>query len=154
MILKRKVCLVAFGGILFFMIAIHTIQKGNILPAYIAASMGSTERMAVAPTSRTPTTMPTTTATTARRVHTCSCPTCVADSGTSEWFDQHFDPKQQPYLISKENNVDPDSLKWWTVRLLTRVLACICGRGMLQQLQHCCFLPVLCGAVCHCLEQV
>lgn len=117
MILKRKVCLGAlFGAIVFFMIATHTIQKGAILPAYIVASVGSTERTAVAPTSRTPTNPPTTTATTPGRVPTCSCPTCVADSGTSEWFDQHFDPKQQPYLLSEENNVDPDALKWWMVR--------------------------------------
>lgn len=114
MILRRKVCLGALlGGILFFMIATHTIQKGAILPAYIAASIGSTERMAEVPTTRTPTTTATTTATTPSQVHTCNCPTCLADSGMSEWFDQHFDPKQQPYLISEENNLDPDSLKWW-----------------------------------------
>lgn len=148
MILRRKVCLGALlGGILFFMIATHTIQKGAILPAYIAASIGSTERMAEVPTTRTPTTTATTTATTASQVHTCSCPTCLADSGTSEWFDQHFDPKQQPYLISEENNLDPDSLKWWMVRHPCRLCSYTCWLvyvlGTFQQLPDCNLLIML-----------
>ncbi|XP_076123645.1 ST3 beta-galactoside alpha-2,3-sialyltransferase 8 [Alosa pseudoharengus] len=117
MILKKKAYLVALlCGILFFMILTHTIQKGTILPGYMVAFTGTTERMAAA-TSRTPTPPPTTTKTTITttpgRAHTCSCPTCVADPGVSKWFDQHFDPKQQPYLIKGENQMDSDSLKWW-----------------------------------------
>ncbi|XP_066527427.1 ST3 beta-galactoside alpha-2,3-sialyltransferase 8 [Hoplias malabaricus] len=107
MLLKKKLCIVAlFCGILFFMFATHAIQKNNILSISVEA--------------------PYTTAGLVTKNHTvsqlvvksvlqgsCGCPTCVADRGISEWFDQRYDHKQQPYLTKDGNEIDRLALKWW-----------------------------------------
>ncbi|XP_036956072.1 ST3 beta-galactoside alpha-2,3-sialyltransferase 8 [Acanthopagrus latus] len=44
----------------------------------------------------------------------CGCvESCISDVGSSEWFGQRYDPKQQPILRDSNNNFDPDALKWW-----------------------------------------
>ncbi|RXN19866.1 CMP-N-acetylneuraminate-beta-galactosamide-alpha-2,3-sialyltransferase 2-like protein [Labeo rohita] len=43
----------------------------------------------------------------------CRCPSCVADTGASKWFDQRYDKKQQPYLTGRNEDIDAPSLKWW-----------------------------------------
>ncbi|KAL2091334.1 hypothetical protein ACEWY4_013597 [Coilia grayii] len=122
MMMRKKLCLCALAcGILFFMIATHTIQKGALLPIYMVSS--ATTEHVPALTSRMPAPHPTTTTTTTpttptptpapTRGKTCSCTTCVADAMKSEWFDLHFDPKQQPYLIDGDNKIDSNTLKWW-----------------------------------------
>ncbi|MCI4390184.1 hypothetical protein PGIGA_G00119620 [Pangasianodon gigas] len=107
MLLKKKLCIGAvFCGVLFFMIASHTIQKNSILPEMDEAAHS---------TARTLTKKQTQTKTVTERSHLrlCSCPTCITDPGISEWFNQRFDYKQQPYLSAEENQIDPVSLKWW-----------------------------------------
>lgn len=49
----------------------------------------------------------------AKRGRFCSCETCIADTGESEWFDKHYDHQQQPYFTGSEIDIDPVSLKWW-----------------------------------------
>ncbi|XP_053508873.1 ST3 beta-galactoside alpha-2,3-sialyltransferase 8 [Ictalurus furcatus] len=106
MLLKKKLCIGAlFCGVLFFMIASHSIQnsfKRDMLDA--AHSTAKTLR-------KTQTQTKTVTETSQHR--SCSCTTCIKDSGVSEWFKQRFDYKQEPYLTAEENQIDPDSLKWW-----------------------------------------
>ncbi|KAG7319075.1 hypothetical protein KOW79_017549 [Hemibagrus wyckioides] len=100
MLLKKKLCIAAlFGGILFFMIASHTIQKNSLeMDMSVHSSTRVTQTKTVTDTS----------------LHrSCGCSTCIKDPGVSEWFDQRFDFKQQPYLIDEENQIDPVSLKWW-----------------------------------------
>lgn len=108
MLLKKKLCIGAlFCGVLFFMIASHSIQnsfKRDMLDA--AHSTAKTLR-------KTQTQTKTVTETSQHR--SCSCTTCIKDSGVSEWFKQRFDYKQEPYLTAEENQIDPDSLKWWLV---------------------------------------
>lgn len=44
----------------------------------------------------------------------CGCSdSCISDLSDSEWFSEHYDPKQQPVLLGDNNNFDPDALKWW-----------------------------------------
>ncbi|KAJ8412155.1 hypothetical protein AAFF_G00144220 [Aldrovandia affinis] len=108
---KRKVCLCALlCGILFLMIATHTIQKSSLLPL---AMLESRPVPATTP-SRTLTQVPPTLAMPApTRGVTCSCPSCVADKGRSEWFNQRFDPQQQPFLTAQNTSIPPLTLKWW-----------------------------------------
>lgn len=47
----------------------------------------------------------------------CGCSkSCISDVGSSEWFSQRYDSKQQPILRDSSNNFDPDALTWWLVR--------------------------------------
>ncbi|XP_026999609.1 ST3 beta-galactoside alpha-2,3-sialyltransferase 8 [Tachysurus fulvidraco] len=95
MLLKKKLCIVAlFGGILFFMIASHTIHKNSFDMDTAAHSSART-------------------LTEIGKRRSCSCSNCIKDLGVSPWFDQRFDYKQQPYLSDRENQIDPVSLKWW-----------------------------------------
>ncbi|KAF4094076.1 hypothetical protein AMELA_G00008690 [Ameiurus melas] len=106
MLLKKKLCIGAFfGGVLFFMIASHSIQnsfKHDMLEA--AHSTAKTLRKMQTQTK---------TVTKTSQHRSCSCTTCIKDSVISEWFSQRFDYKQQPYLSAEENQIDPVSLKWW-----------------------------------------
>ncbi|XP_051967156.1 CMP-N-acetylneuraminate-beta-galactosamide-alpha-2,3-sialyltransferase 2-like [Xyrauchen texanus] len=107
MILRRKLYLGALlGAILFLMIAAHTIQKASVVPIAILPTQSTVRIQTKNQTQSQPVTEP-------RRGHSCSCPSCVADTGVSEWFDQHYNHSQQPYLTGKENDIDPLSLKWW-----------------------------------------
>lgn len=118
MLMKKKVCLgLLLFGILFFMIATHTIQKGGTRPIYMMLeSLASTERSRGSDAQPTHAhTLPTSTmsAPPSTRAKTCGCPTCVSDLGRSDWFDGIYDRYQRPYLINGDNKVDPDALKWW-----------------------------------------
>lgn len=107
MLLKKKLCIAALlGGILFFMIASHTIQKNSLeMDTSVHSSTRVTQTKTVSDTS----------------LHrSCGCSTCIKDPGISEWFDQRFDFKQQPYLIGEENQIDPVSLKWWKVSFFVK----------------------------------
>uniref|UniRef100_A0A672ZVV4 CMP-N-acetylneuraminate-beta-galactosamide-alpha-2,3-sialyltransferase 2 n=1 Tax=Sphaeramia orbicularis TaxID=375764 RepID=A0A672ZVV4_9TELE len=86
MLIRKKLCVVALiTAILFLMLASQSIQKGHFLSL-------------ATPPSRV----------------TCGCSgSCISDLGGSDWFSQHYDPKQQPVLHEKDNNLDPDGLKWW-----------------------------------------
>lgn len=44
----------------------------------------------------------------------CGCSqSCVSDLSGSNWFSQRYDPKQQPILQGKNNDLDPAALAWW-----------------------------------------
>lgn len=50
---------------------------------------------------------------------TCGCiKSCISDIEGSTWFQQRYDPTQQPVLRSTNNIMDPDSLRWWMVRTI------------------------------------
>ncbi|XP_030634167.1 ST3 beta-galactoside alpha-2,3-sialyltransferase 8 [Chanos chanos] len=105
MLFKRKVCLGAvFCGILFVMIASHTIHKNNLLPVTVVTTHATSSSFTQSQIQR---------ATVVGRGHSCSCSSCVADRGISDWFDRRYDQKQQPYLTAGDNNMDPLSLGWW-----------------------------------------
>ncbi|XP_067287996.1 ST3 beta-galactoside alpha-2,3-sialyltransferase 8 [Pseudorasbora parva] len=107
MMLRRKLYLGALlGAILFLMIAAHTIQKAGVVPITDAPSHHDANILKKNQTQLHPITEP-------RRGHSCSCTSCVADMGVSEWFDQHYDHTQQPYLTGRDDDIDPLSLKWW-----------------------------------------
>lgn len=109
MMLRRKLYLGALlGAILFLMIAAHTIQKAGIVPITVLPSHHDVGIPVKNQTELHPITEPT-------RGHSCSCKSCIADMGVSEWFDQHYDHKQQPYFTGRDDDIDPDSLKWWLV---------------------------------------
>lgn len=115
MIMKKKLCLGALlCGILFFVIATHTIQKDASLSSYMVVSPATKGRTTIQTPALTPTTT-TTPVLVSGRESTCSCKTCVADAGKSEWFDQLFDREQQPYLINGEYKMDHVSWDWWLV---------------------------------------
>lgn len=106
MLLKKKLCIGAlFGGVLFFMITSHTIRRNTFEMSDAAHNSAIT---------LTKMQSQTTTVTKISQHRSCSCATCVTDSGFSKWFDQRFDYNQQPYLSGEENQIDPVSLKWWT----------------------------------------
>lgn len=110
MLLKKKLCITAlFGGILFFMIASYTIQKNSFL-IYIYEPARNTHM--------TYRNMQTQIKTEMWQNHSCRCKTCITDKGISKWFDQRFDPKQQPYLSLKKYQIDQESLQWWLVSLV------------------------------------
>lgn len=116
MLLKKKLCIGAlFGGVLFFIIASHTIQKNNALPEMDKAVHNTTRTL-------TKTQTQIKTVTEMSQHHLCSCSSCIADPGVSEWFDQRFDYKQQLYLSAEENQIDPVSLKWWLVSLFLSIV--------------------------------
>ncbi|XP_016345390.1 CMP-N-acetylneuraminate-beta-galactosamide-alpha-2,3-sialyltransferase 2-like [Sinocyclocheilus anshuiensis] len=108
MMLRRKLYLgTLLGAILFLMIAAHTIQKASVVPITdlpthhdFRIPMKNQKQLQMAVTEP-------------RRGHSCSCPSCIADKGVSEWFDQHYDHKRQPYLTGRDDDIDPLSLKWW-----------------------------------------
>ncbi|XP_051528843.1 CMP-N-acetylneuraminate-beta-galactosamide-alpha-2,3-sialyltransferase 2-like [Myxocyprinus asiaticus] len=107
MILRRKLYLGALlGAILFLMIAAHTIQKATVVPVAILPTQ-STVRI------QTKNQIPSHPVTKPRRGLSCSCPSCVADTSVSEWFDQRYNHNQRPYLTGMENDIDTLSLKWW-----------------------------------------
>lgn len=116
MLFKRKLCLFAlFGGILFVMIATHTIQKNNILSMTLMETHATSRTVQVHAVNRT-WAPPSATVPSPDRI--CGCPSCIADMEVSEWFAQHYDPQQQPFLTDGDNNMDPLALKWWLVRPL------------------------------------
>ncbi|XP_056324536.1 ST3 beta-galactoside alpha-2,3-sialyltransferase 8 [Danio aesculapii] len=107
MMLKRKLCLGALlGAILFLMIAAHTIQKAGVVPI---TDLPTHHDVRIPVKNQTQLQ----TVTEARRGDSCSCTSCVADTGVSAWFDQHYDQKQKPYLTGSDDDIDPLSLKWW-----------------------------------------
>ncbi|KAJ8358651.1 hypothetical protein SKAU_G00151760 [Synaphobranchus kaupii] len=110
---KRKLCLCTLlCGILLAMIATHTIQKGSLLPIAMAVLRPIAVTDAVTTQARTQMQpLPTTPA--RLRGMACSCPSCVADGGQSEWFDQRYDPQQQPVLTAQNTSLPPLTLKWW-----------------------------------------
>ncbi|XP_063306325.1 CMP-N-acetylneuraminate-beta-galactosamide-alpha-2,3-sialyltransferase 1 [Pelobates fuscus] len=46
----------------------------------------------------------------------CNCDTCVAESEISPWFDERFN-QSIPALLTKQNNVIPESVYRWWLRL-------------------------------------
>jgi len=109
MALRRKLYLSAFlAAILFLMIAAHTFQKASVVPITDSPTHDSRITMKIQTQLKTVVTEP-------RRGHSCICPSCIADKGVSEWFDQRYDHKQQPYLTGRDDDIDPLSLKWWLV---------------------------------------
>ncbi|KAG9353407.1 hypothetical protein JZ751_018002 [Albula glossodonta] len=108
---KRKVCLCALlCGAVFVMLATHTIQKNSLLPITLLvprpATATTTKAQPEAPPPATPT-LPRPSG------ESCSCPSCVADKGRSEWFDQRYDSEQQPFLTAQNTSLPPLTLKWW-----------------------------------------
>lgn len=109
MTLRRKLYLGAFlAAILFLMIAAHTIQKASVVPITDLPTHDFRIPIKIQTQLQTLATEP-------RQGHSCSCPSCIADKGVSEWFDQRYDHKQQPYLTGRDDDIDPLSLKWWLV---------------------------------------
>ncbi|XP_036415187.1 ST3 beta-galactoside alpha-2,3-sialyltransferase 8 [Colossoma macropomum] len=107
MLLKKKLCIGAlFCGILFFMLATHTIQKNSLLSVTEEVTHTAAQFVLKNHTH-------TQSVTQSIQRRSCSCPTCVADLGISEWFDQRYDHKQHPYLTTEGNEIDPLALKWW-----------------------------------------
>ncbi|KAF5908725.1 CMP-N-acetylneuraminate-beta-galactosamide-alpha-2,3-sialyltransferase 2-like, partial [Clarias magur] len=105
MLLKKKLCITAlFCGVLFFMIASYTIQKNSFL-IYIHEPARSTPRTYRNTQTQIKTEL--------WQNRSCRCQTCITDKGISKWFDQRFDPKQQPYLSFKKYQIDAESLQWW-----------------------------------------
>ncbi|KAA0707659.1 CMP-N-acetylneuraminate-beta-galactosamide-alpha-2,3-sialyltransferase 2 [Triplophysa tibetana] len=99
--MRRKLYIGALlGAILFLMIAVHSIQKTTIIPLTFSTSRIQMKNQ----------TLP---VLESKRVQLCSCLSCLADTGASEWFAQHFDHQQQPYFTGREKDIDPVSLKWW-----------------------------------------
>lgn len=131
MLFKRKLCLFAlFGGILFVMIATHTIQKNNILSMTLMETH-ATSRTVPGPAVNRIWATPSATVPSPDRI--CECSSCIADMKVSAWFAQHYDPQQQPFLTDRDNNMDPLALKWWLVRpllLMTGAKDCdhVCGQ--------------------------
>ncbi|NP_001004017.1 ST3 beta-galactoside alpha-2,3-sialyltransferase 8 [Danio rerio] len=107
MMSRRKLCLGALlGAILFLMIAAHTIQKAGVVPITDLPTHHDVRIPVKNHTLLHPVTGP-------RRGHSCSCTSCIAYIGVSEWLDQRYDQKQKPYLTGRDDDVDPLSLKWW-----------------------------------------
>ncbi|XP_026202841.1 ST3 beta-galactoside alpha-2,3-sialyltransferase 8 [Anabas testudineus] len=47
-------------------------------------------------------------------LRSCGCSeSCISDVEGSAWFSKRYDPKQQPILRQKNNDFDPDALRWW-----------------------------------------
>ncbi|XP_062327522.1 ST3 beta-galactoside alpha-2,3-sialyltransferase 8 [Osmerus eperlanus] len=127
MLLKRKLFVAAvFCGILFLMIATHTIQRNNILslPRHLGLADGpapSSPTPAVrgpdggkqAQPSSLPSPGPSSLKTDLAVARVCGCPSCVGDVGTSEWFGKRYDPKQQPFLLDHGGSLNPLDLRWW-----------------------------------------
>ncbi|XP_010903026.1 ST3 beta-galactoside alpha-2,3-sialyltransferase 8 isoform X2 [Esox lucius] len=108
MLFKRKVCLFAlFCGIIFVMIASHTIQKNNILSMTLAETHVTSRGVLSPEVNRTPAPLSITSSSPNR---ICGCPSCKE---VSQWFNKHYDPKQQPFLTDKVSSMDPLALKWW-----------------------------------------
>ncbi|KAL0978834.1 hypothetical protein UPYG_G00176330 [Umbra pygmaea] len=104
MLFKKKSCLIAlFCGIIFVIIVIPTIQNNHTL------SMTLTDIRVTATVNQMPA-PPSTSTPSPNRI--CGCPSCIADTNVSEWFDQHYDPRQQPFLTGN-NSMDPEALNWW-----------------------------------------
>ncbi|KAJ8259192.1 hypothetical protein COCON_G00182040 [Conger conger] len=102
---KRKICLCALlCGILFVMIATQTMHRTNFLPIAMAALLP----VGVAMPAGTPSEV-----TVELDGVSCGCETCVADLGQSEWFDQHYEPQQQPFLTAQNTSLPALTLKWW-----------------------------------------
>ncbi|XP_023693606.1 ST3 beta-galactoside alpha-2,3-sialyltransferase 8 [Paramormyrops kingsleyae] len=74
--------------ILLVIIATHIMQRGALSPV-LAAN-----------------------ATTAAWNRICGCSSCVGETDNSEWFKEHFDPEQQPFLMPN-GNITPPALSWW-----------------------------------------
>ncbi|XP_045079065.1 CMP-N-acetylneuraminate-beta-galactosamide-alpha-2,3-sialyltransferase 2 [Coregonus clupeaformis] len=111
MLFKRKLCLFAlFGGILFVMIATHTIQKNNILSMTLMETHATSMTVQGPAVNRT-WALPSAAVPSPDRI--CGCPSCIADMEVSEWFAQHYEPQQQPFLTDGDNNMDPLALQWW-----------------------------------------
>ncbi|CAB1354343.1 unnamed protein product [Coregonus sp. 'balchen'] len=111
MLFKRKLCLFAlFGGIIFVMIATHTIQKNNILSMTLMETHATSMTVQGPAVNRT-WALPSAAVPSPDRI--CGCPSCIADMEVSEWFAQHYEPQQQPFLTDGDNNMDPLALKWW-----------------------------------------
>lgn len=104
-IMRRKLYIgVLLGAIFFLMIAVHCMQKTTIILFTLSTSRIQVKNQ----------TLPVLEST---QVQLCSCKSCIADKGSSEWFAQHFDHQQQPYFTGSEKDIDPVSLKWWLVSL-------------------------------------
>uniref|UniRef100_G3NJS0 CMP-N-acetylneuraminate-beta-galactosamide-alpha-2,3-sialyltransferase 2 n=1 Tax=Gasterosteus aculeatus aculeatus TaxID=481459 RepID=G3NJS0_GASAC len=44
----------------------------------------------------------------------CGCTeSCISDLGSSDWFSQRYDPKQQPVLRDASDHFDSKALSWW-----------------------------------------
>ncbi|XP_034540650.1 ST3 beta-galactoside alpha-2,3-sialyltransferase 8 isoform X3 [Notolabrus celidotus] len=139
MLLKRKLCVaVVIAAIVFLMLASQGIQKKHFLPlslALLSSRATPTNEETViqqteAPSDVTPDppkTPPPPPPNTPKlkaeeeslnnskndQSRSCGCNSCIADLEGSDWFQQRYDPKQHPVLRDKNNDFDPDALKWW-----------------------------------------
>lgn len=105
MLQKKKLCIVAvLCGILFFIIASRTLQRRFPWPVRIQVPYRPY---------KTPVKTQATAATEPGQRRSCSCQTCIAEAGVSDWFDRRYDRKQHPYLTVDDNLIDRHSLKWW-----------------------------------------
>ncbi|KAG7226818.1 hypothetical protein INR49_014167 [Caranx melampygus] len=85
MLLRRKLWVVSLiAAIFILMFASQTIHRRHFLP--LSLSLPTVQST---PTSR------------------------ETDVGSSGWFSQRYDSKQQPILQDTNNNFDPDALRWW-----------------------------------------
>ncbi|KAJ8259578.1 hypothetical protein GJAV_G00171050 [Gymnothorax javanicus] len=107
---KRKICFgVLLCGIVFLMLATHSIQKNGLLPV----AMVGTHPLTATITAKTLARPPPTPAARLPGGVACGCPSCVADGGRSEWFDKHYEPLQQPFLTAQNSSLPPLTRKWW-----------------------------------------
>lgn len=52
----------------------------------------------------------------------CGCTeSCISDLGSSDWFSQRYDPKQQPVLRDASDRFDSKALSWWLVRTMRNI---------------------------------
>ncbi|TRY91514.1 hypothetical protein DNTS_029480 [Danionella cerebrum] len=104
MMLRRKLYLGALlGAILFLMIAAHTIQKTSFVFATNIQSHNEVRKNL----------LKNHTITEPKKHRSCSCASCIVDSGVSQWFDQRYNSKQKTYLSGRDDDIDSLSLKWW-----------------------------------------
>ncbi|KAM8916554.1 ST3 beta-galactoside alpha-2,3-sialyltransferase 8 [Spinachia spinachia] len=136
MLLRRKLCVaVIITAILFLMLASQSIQRRHFLPLSLAPPISRatpTGRETVEPTapadltpdpSKTPPLPLLTTKPEAKVIpeensqpdlRSCGCTeSCISDLGSSDWFSQRYDPKQQPVLRKADDNFDSNALGWW-----------------------------------------
>lgn len=63
----------------------------------------------------------------------CACRRCMADAGTSDWFDSHFDSNISPVWTRENMDLPPDVQKWWMVREAWPLLSTFATRDLFHQ---------------------
>ncbi|CAJ1050936.1 ST3 beta-galactoside alpha-2%2C3-sialyltransferase 8 isoform X3 [Xyrichtys novacula] len=136
MLLKRKLCVIlVIAVVLFLMLASQSIQKKHILPHFSALPISKATptgeetvvqpseppsnvtpdplRTSFPPNTPNPEAEKESVEESQSHERSCGCSSCISDLQGSDWFSQHYDPKQQPILRESNNNFDPEAIKWW-----------------------------------------